>query len=202
MRIFGIGSHYVTLNSATKKSSSMSMSTVYTVLSSFHVVFISLRLLTAAIIHEVLQTFTGLVVLIFLWPCLSVDGMEAFYYVHDCRREAYHQKMLSLAEESYRTVSFISNFFKHFQAKPDCQNVHWLLKICTNFVPLFGHAFYFSELKFEWNHQSLELVHLKSTDSPGHIESIYDVLCKNWLQRVYKNWLIYNNEMYCDTEHA
>lgn len=106
--------------------------------------------------------------------------------------------MRRLAEEYLCTVSLITPSCKHVQVKPDSLN-SLATRVVQNSVCLLGQALFLPELKFESNHQILKSALSKQTDLRGNIESMYDAHCDDWLRRVYENWLIYNNEISCDT---
>lgn len=89
--------------------------------------------------------------------------------------------MRVLPEEYRGIMSFITLSSKLVQRKQDCPNAHWLLRLYKHSAPLFGRALFFSELNLESNYLILKSALSKRIDSPGHIESMYDAHCKDWL---------------------
>lgn len=89
-----------------------------------------------------------------------------------------------------------------FSSKTDLLNAHPLLELYTHSVSLFQHDLFFPKSKDRGKPPDIEFSAFEEDSLHGHIESMYNALCIDWVQLVFKNWLIYNNKVSCNSEHT
>ena len=96
LRSLGMGSHARLFNNKTKTSNSLSMSTVYSVITVLPSILRVLNHHHSLPVFNFVDIFNQLVSLTFWWPLPSTDGISSCLYIHGDQK-VYFNDMLRLA---------------------------------------------------------------------------------------------------------
>ena len=181
-------------NHKKKKLNSVSMSTLYCVLSVLPAIVENVSFKHEILCSNLIKNLNELVSLCFWWPSAHVDGLDAVRKINGDRKQEYHAEIFKL------TVSYISKVKSLCNSKPDYRsfidlpNVHRLLELVTHSIPRYSHAQLFSEMLFESSHQPLKFALSRNTNKNSHIYAINLVLTNDWFTRISHVWLQYVNK--------
>lgn len=99
------------------------------------------------------------------------SGVEAFVHIHRSHRSKYQADMLEMAKlYTYKTARF-RKVCSIFKTLPNTLNTYRSFELYQTSIPVYGHAFFISEMDFEGNHHPFKQVLTKHTDNYGHISA-------------------------------
>lgn len=130
----------------------------------------------------------------FWWPHLNQDGIQAWNFVHGSHMKLFHRSLQILASNFVKSVQVFSESYFELAKHVDKPNIHRLLELVQQTIPLFNHIGYFCELVFESAHQPLKYFLSRNHSLNSHIHSVQLILAKDWMVRLWSLWRIHFDE--------
>ena len=139
LRSIGMGSHACLFNNKTKTSNSLSMSTVYSVITVLPSILRVLNHHHSLPVFNLVDIFNQLVSLTFWWPLPSTEGISSFLYIHGDQK-VYFNDMLRLVKKFVEMIDQISSTSSIVLSKLNRPNTHRIIELYASTIPHFSHA--------------------------------------------------------------
>ena len=183
LRSIGMGSHACLFNNKTKTSNSLSMSTVYSVITVLPSILRVLNHHHSLPVFNLVDIFNQLVSLTFWWPWPSTDGISSFLYIHGDQK-VYFNDMLRLATKFVEMIDQLSSTSSIVLSILDRPNTHRMIELYASTIPHFSHALFCVDMGFEANHQPLKSSLSRNSNMDSNISAVYHNLGRDWFARV------------------
>lgn len=155
------------------------MSTLYCVLTFLPSVLNALECLESLPSKKLLINLHRFFSTAYWWPSMNVDGTEAWEFVHGCRMGSYHRSLQVLACNFVKSSNRFINAYPALGCHIDRPNIHRLLELSYQTIPLFNHVSYIYELVFESSHQPLKFYLSRNHTLSSHIYAVHLILAKD-----------------------
>lgn len=183
LRNLGMGSHASLFNTKSKNLNSLSMSTVYSLISVLPSFLRVMKYDQSLPVYNILETFNELLSLTFWWPLPNTDGVNSFLYVHG-NQKTYLKDMFHLASSFVKMIDELCTTSSIVLSKLDRPNTHRVIELYASTIPHFSHALFCVNMGFESNHQPLKSALSRNTNSNFHMSAVYHALGRDWFARV------------------
>lgn len=132
--------------------------------------------------------------MVYWLPTTKSSTKKDFHYVRNSPE--YHGDLLALASKYVDEIGeYIANGGRHGSIL-DKPNVHRLLELCANSIPIFQHATNISELVLESIHQNFKGWLERNSNHNSHITAFDNAIAKDWAIRLYAlfNYFMYGTD--------
>lgn len=172
----------------------LSMSMIYGIFTVLPAVLESLGYLSKLPTRALILHLHRFICVAFWWPRADSDGIQAWRFVHGEDKTDYHNTLHTIASNFVKAVNKYAKQHPTLGKYVDRPNTHRLLELTAHTIPLFSHVYFVCELVFESSHQPLKFFLSRNYSSGSHMQSVYMILAKDWLIRLWSLWSIANSE--------
>ena len=172
----------------------ITMSMVFGIFTVLPVVLESLGYLARLPTRSMVMHIHKFICIAFWWPSAECDGIKAWQFVHGSDKSDYLSALHTSASNFVKATNKYVNIYPALGKYVDRPNTHRLLEFTVHMLPLFSHIYFVCELVFESGHQPLKFYLSRNHTSNSHIQSVYLLLAKDWLVRIWNLWCIVKAE--------